>query len=275
MSVKSKLSHYFNRPLRRRFIPVVNFILTLLRRNVLTKIVLNQQNSRYELYEGKKLIHVDVVPGWLLSRAYLKSIVMKVNLRYFALKPGHVVVDVGAGTGTEAIVYADLVGVEGQVFAIESHPETFRSLQTLIVKGGYSNIEAHQVAIGNDNGAVWLQNQHAHQKNALMEEPDIEERAVSVEMRTLDQFVLDNKIKQIDFLKVNIEGAELQMLEGMKQSIHIIRAAAVSCHDFIGNDNQFPIMNEVRNFFISHGFNAMHVPEAHPVANSWLYMMKD
>jgi len=254
---------------------VVNFILTLLRRNVLTKIVLNQQNSRYELYEGKKLIHVDVVPGWLLSRAYLKSIVMKVNLRYFALKPGHVVVDVGAGTGTEAIVYADLVGVEGQVFAIESHPETFRSLQTLIVKGGYSNIEAHQVAIGNDNGAVWLQNQHAHQKNALMEEPDIEERAVSVEMRTLDQFVLDNKIKQIDFLKVNIEGAELQMLEGMKQSIHIIRAAAVSCHDFIENDNQFPIMNEVRNFFISHGFNVMHVPEAHPVANSWLYMMKD
>jgi FkbM family methyltransferase len=275
MSVKSKLSHYFNRPLRRRFIPVVNFILTLLRRNVLTKIVLNQQNSRYELYEGKKLIHVDVVPGWLLSKAYLKSIVMKVNLRYFALKPGHVVVDVGAGTGTEAIVYADLVGVEGQVFAIESHPETFRSLQTLIVKGGYSNIEAHQVAIGNDNGAVWLQNQHAHQKNALMEEPDIEERAVSVEMRTLDQFVLDNKIKQIDFLKVNIEGAELQMLDGMKQSIHIIRAAAVSCHDFIGNDNQFPIMNEVRNFFISHGFKVMHVPEAHPVANSWLYMMKD
>jgi FkbM family methyltransferase len=275
MSVKSKLSHYFNRPLRRRFIPVVNFILTLLRRNVLTKIVLNQQNSRYELYEGKKLIHVDVVPGWLLSRAYLKSIVMKVNLRYFALKPGHVVVDVGAGTGTEAIVYADLVGLEGQVFAIESHPETFKSLQTLIEKGGYSNIEAHQVAIGNDNGAVWLQNQHAHQKNALMEEPDIEERAVNVEMRTLDQFVLDNKIKQIDFLKVNIEGAELQMLDGMKQSIHIIRAAAVSCHDFIGNDNQFPIMNEVRNFFISHGFNVMHVPEAHPVANSWLYMMKD
>jgi len=275
MSVKSKLSHYFNRPLRRGFIPVVNFILTLLRRNVLTKIVLNQQNSRYELYEGKKLIHADVVPGWLLSRAYLKSIVMKVNLRYFALKPGHVVVDVGAGTGTEAIVYADLVGLEGQVFAIESHPETFRSLQTLIEKGGYSNIEAHQVAIGNDNGAVWLQNQHAHQKNALMEEPDIEERAVNVEMRTLDQFVLDNKIKQIDFLKVNIEGAELQMLDGMKQSVHIIRAAAVSCHDFIGNDSQFPIMNEVRNFFISHGFNVMHVPEAHPVANSWLYMMKD
>jgi FkbM family methyltransferase len=241
----------------------------------MTNIVLNQQNSRYELYEGKKLIHVDVVPGWLLSKAYLKSIVMKVNLRYFALKPGHVVVDVGAGTGTEAIVYADLVGVEGQVFAIESHPETYRSLQTLIEKGGYSNIKAHQVAIGNDNGAVWLQNQHAHQKNALMEEPDIEERAVNVEMRTLDQFVLDNKIKQIDFLKVNIEGAELQMLDGMKQSIHIIRAAAVSCHDFIENDNQFPIMNEVRNFFISHGFNVMHVPEAHPVANSWLYMMKD
>lgn len=275
MSVKSKLTHYFNRPLRRRFIPVVNFILTLVRRHVMTNIVLNQENSRYELYEGKNLIHVDVVPGWLLSKAYLKSIVMKVNLRYFALKPGHVVVDVGAGTGTEAIVYADLVGVEGQVFAIESHPETYRSLQTLIEKGGYSNIKAHQVAIGNDNGAVWLQNQHAHQKNALMEEPDIEERAVNVEMRTLDQFVLDNKIKQIDFLKVNIEGAELQMLDGMKQSIHIIRAAAVSCHDFIENDNQFPIMNEVRNFFISHGFNVMHVPEAHPVANSWLYMMKD
>lgn len=275
MSVKSKLSHYFNRPFRRRFIPVLNFILTPLRRKVITKLIRNKHSNRFELYEGKELIHVDVVPGWLLSKAFLKSIVMKVNLRYFDLIPGHVVIDVGAGTGTEAIIYSDLVGARGKVFAIESHPETFKSLQTLIDKGGYSNTEAHQVAIGSENGAVWLQNQHAHQKNALMEEPDVEEKAVNVQMRTLDQFVFDNKIKRIDFLKVNIEGAELQMLGGMTQSIHIIKAAAISCHDFIGNDNAFPIMNEVRNFFMNHGFRVLHIPEAHPVANSWLYMIKD
>lgn len=275
MSVKSKLSHCFNRPFWRRFIPIVNFILTLLRRHVITKIVRNELSSRYELYEDNKLIHVDMVPGWLLSVAYLKSIVMKVNLKYYTLKPGDVVVDVGAGTGTEAIVYSEMVGIHGQVFAIESHPETIRSLQTLIEKGGYANIQAHQVAIGNDNGAVWLQNQHAHQKNALMGEPDNENGAVYVEMKTLDQFVLENKIEQIDFLKVNIEGAELQMLDGMKQSIHIIRGAAISCHDFIDDNNQFPIMNEVRNFFLTHGFKVMHVPEAHPVANSWLYMIKE
>jgi hypothetical protein len=108
-----------------------------------------------------------------------------------------------------------------------------------------------------------------------MEEPDLEEKAVNVQMRTLDQFVFDNKIERIDFLKVNIEGAELQMLGGMTQSIQIIKAAAISCHDFIGNDNAFPIMNEVRNFFMKYGFRVLHIPETHPVANSWLYMIKD
>lgn len=275
MSVKAKLSTYFHRPGMNIFIPVVNFVLTLLRRKVLTKMVKNKLNGRYELYQGGQLIHVDTVPGWLLSDDYLKSIVMKFNLRCFQLSLGDVVVDIGAGTGTEAIIFSKMIGPDGRVHAIECHPETFKSLETLIIKGGYSNIQAHQWAIGNENGTVWFQDEYAHQKNALMDQVSSQDKSISVPMRTLDQFVFENGIDRIDFLKVNIEGAELHMLEGMEQSVSIIKTAAISCHDFIEGDHGYFIMSSVRDFFEKKGFRVIHLPAEHPVVNSWLYMIKE
>jgi FkbM family methyltransferase len=234
----------------------------------------NSLTQRYHLYEGGRLIHVDIIPGWLLSESYLREIVEKVNLKYFDLLEGHVVVDVGAGTGTEAVIYSSMVGTSGQVHAIESHPETFKSLYTLASEGGYSNIHSHQWAVGNKNSTVWIQNDMAHQKNALMQFSDTMNDAISIEMRTLDQFVIDHKIERIDFLKVNIEGAELQMLEGMKDCVHIIQAAAISCHDFIDSESSFPIMEAVRIFFERNGFQVHHCSDDHPALNSWLYMIR-
>jgi hypothetical protein len=102
-----------------------------------------------------------------------------------------------------------------------------------------------------------------------------DQEAFAVPMLTLDEFVRVNGIKKIDFLKVNIEGAEAWMLEGMRNSIHIIQNAAISCHDFLSNDGEIRIMNEVRTFFEKSGFNVAHYPNAHPVMNSWLYMKRD
>lgn len=274
MSYKSKLDQIFNRSVLRGLIPLVNFILTFIRRGVRTQIRKNGLSNRYQLYEGGRLIHVDIIPGWLLSESYLKKAVEKINLKYFNLSEGHVVVDIGAGTGTEAVIYSNIVGTTGQVHAIESHPETFKSLHILATEGGYENIRTHHWAVGNKNSTVWIQKEMVHQKNAFMQFSESKNNTISIEMKTLDQFVIDQNIGRIDFLKVNIEGAELQMLEGMKDCISIIQSAAISCHDFIDGDSVFPIMESVRMFFEKNGFQVIHSSDEHPALNSWLYMIR-
>jgi hypothetical protein len=51
----------------------------------------------------------------------------------------------------------------------------------------------------------------------------------------LDELIEREKIRRVDFLKMNIEGAEAKAPEGMQRSFGIIRALCISCHDFRAN----------------------------------------
>ena len=87
-------------------------------------------------------------------------------------------------------------------------------------KGNYKNVFPCQVAIGGKNGFIYIQNQSNHEKNAVSKEES--DDSFKVSLITVDDFVEKHNIKSIEFLKVNIEGAELDMIEGMANSIHNI-----------------------------------------------------
>jgi FkbM family methyltransferase len=274
MSARAKLNSIFNRPFLRHFIPIVNKVITFWRHFTWTSTKWNPNTNRFELFEKGRLIHVDISPYWACTTKLLRDTVQRINLGSFKINRGDIVVDIGAGTGTEALIFSEDVGVDGKVFAIEAHPETYLSLRELVEKGRYANIIPFQMAIGNKRGEVFIENQSEHEKNAVSFESDHEESLVT-EMMTLDDFVKMNNIQRIDFLKVNIEGAEKYMLEGMKESVQIVKTAAISCHDFLIGDQNLTIMAEVRVFFELNGFKVLHVPSSHPVMNSWLYMVKN
>lgn len=50
----------------------------------------------------------------------------------YAPKDGDVIIDIGAGVGTETLIYSMMTGKNGKVFAIEAHPATSRSLKLMI-----------------------------------------------------------------------------------------------------------------------------------------------
>ena len=273
MGKKDQLNKIFNNSILRPFLPIANKILTRFRRGVWTSLHYNRATNRYELYENGKLINVDKIPAWLSSYSYLKSTLFRINLKTFGIDTDGIILDIGAGTGTEAIVFSEMVGPNGKVFAIEAHPETFFSLKTTMEKGNYKNVFPCQVAIGGKNGFIYIQNQSNHEKNAVSKEES--DDSFKVSLITVDDFVEKHNIKRIEFLKVNIEGAELDMIEGMANSIHIIKKAAISCHDFLSNDKSMPIMNKIRSYFEQNGFTVTHIPNQHPVMNSWLYIEKN
>jgi FkbM family methyltransferase len=56
--------------------------------------------------------------------------------------------------------------------------------------------------------------------------------SLQVLLKSLDELIQDHGVDRIDLLTVNIEGAERDALRGMDRGWHLIRHAAITCHDF-------------------------------------------
>ena len=135
-------------------------------------------------------------------------------------RSGNVVIDVGANDGhyAEAIKSID---PSAEVYAIEPHPVTF---QRLSLRAERLKVKAFQIGLSNQPGTLQLYDHEANGTQLasvyrevlteLHQSRHTTERSVKV--TTLDQFVEEQKITQVDLLKIDTEGHELAVLEGAR-----------------------------------------------------------
>lgn len=176
-------------------------------------------------------------------------------------KAGDVVVELGAGCGTETVTLSPLVAPGGVIIACEAHPWTASLLRRTMAENELKNVQVVQAAITGNPGLVNITDKDAGRNigNTLTAAGS----GIEVPAFTLDDLVAQHDLDRIDFLKVNIESAEGPMLAGMEQSISMIRHAAISCHDFgapIIGDDTWRTREQVRAFFESHGFSIKQRP---------------
>ena len=131
------------------------------------------------------------------------------------IQSGDNLVDVGANVGYFTTLMAGLT--TGDVLAFEPHPDNYRRLLNNINLNRLRNIRAHPVAISSSNGktslAVTPYNQGG---NFVLNKSDRTHQGlklIEVQMRTLDTFCQD---KPIHGIKIDVEGHELEVLQGMK-----------------------------------------------------------
>jgi FkbM family methyltransferase len=148
------------------------------------------------------------------------------------------VVDVGAGMGEALLLFSSLVGPGGRVLAIEAHPLLFGCLQRAIDVNHLTNVEAIHVAVTGEPGPVKITDEDMWYGNTIVASGG--DGAIDVDGRTLDQILNDAGVESVGLLKMNIEGAERLALPGMKESLALCHAVAVSCHDFRVEDPQDP-----------------------------------
>ena len=144
-------------------------------------------------------------------------------------QPGDIVVDVGAGIGSEINLFSRLVGPAGHVYAIEPHPTTFQWLTRRCEASGLTNVTTVQAAIADRSGRVIVSDKAHSEENRLVDS----DSGHPVPAMTLDSFVQEHGIDRVDLLKMNIEGAERLAVRGMDGCIPIIFAMAIECHDFL------------------------------------------
>jgi len=161
-------------------------------------------------------------------RAALKSLVA----------PGSLCVDVGAHHGLITVFVAELVGPEGRVVAFEAHPDNAAVLRDAVNEAGVADrVEIENLAV--TDGATSQVSLHSGRRRASAEwnvvGTDVDGRetpsVLEVDAISLDQFFARGD-SQPDLVKVDVEGAEAQVLAGMRRILRETRpAVALEFHN--------------------------------------------
>lgn len=134
------------------------------------------------------------------------------------IRPGMTVVDVGANIGFHTLQFASWVGPAGHVHAFEPEPANFAVLQRNIAASGFSHVTARQLAIAASSGSAAMYVSHVHRGDHSLLPIERARDAIAVETRSLDALFAD-PASTVDLIKVDVQGAEVMVLDGMRALI--------------------------------------------------------
>jgi len=142
-------------------------------------------------------------------------------LRY--LTHGMTVFDVGANIGELSLLFAHFVGEGGAVHSFEASSGTYARLRRIVHESGFNNIQLVDKGVSASSGyATFYDYGDGHSgwsslANRPLEKYGIDIKPVSLEkiaVVSLDDYCSEHGIDFIDLLKVDVEGAEFQVLQG-------------------------------------------------------------
>lgn len=224
------------------------------------------RHTSYELVKGKEIktaFKTTFKEVSMVTNEALYFIVPDFNYyqHFYKVKEADVVLDAGANCGHLTLFFSKLVGKEGIVYAFE--PDKFnierieknRQLNNDLA----DNIKIEELLLWNENklvdfyeagtvgsSAVWIPDTH---------------KCVQKEAVRIDDWVMKNNIKKLDFIKMDIEGAEIKALDGCIQTIENLKPnfAIASYHIVYGEATYI----KVEEFFkkINYPYQTVRFPK--------------
>jgi FkbM family methyltransferase len=137
------------------------------------------------------------------------------------LRPGDVFVDVGANVGYFTVLASRLVGESGRVVAIEPSPLANTVLRRNVSDNGGENVRVEDVAVWDSSGEVVVFGASQRIVGGTTLDPAWAARwsldtQIAVPAEPLSKLLSDDEVARAAVLKVDVEGSELQVLEGME-----------------------------------------------------------
>jgi len=133
---------------------------------------------------------------------------------YMKPKKGDVVVDVGAHYGFYTLYASRLVGADGMILAFEPHPDNYKGLLTNLRLNYVENVKTFNVALGEFDGQTKLYiRSHSGAHSILFRTKNY----VNVRITKLDTVIEKLDLKKVNLIKIDAEGAELNILKGARK----------------------------------------------------------
>ena len=144
---------------------------------------------------------------------------METRLAAAAVRPGDHVIDLGAFIGYYTLLFSKLVGPTGRVFAFEPTPESFAILQGNVRRNSLDNVELVNAACGSESRAtatLFLNRANRGDNHVFDVDGDGYDTVPVRIVRVDDQIPVG---RAVNFVKMDIQGAEPAALRGMVRTI--------------------------------------------------------
>jgi len=172
---------------------------------------------------------VKLLSPTLRDTAIIECLDEKLHEQYFKVERGDVVIDVGASIGEFTIPAAMKAGDDGFVLAIEPEPRNFAFLWMNVKLNKLRNVKLCRKAVANYKGwtTLYISN-HGVTGHTLV--PKRETKTIRVEVDTLDNIARDYGLDKTDFVKIDVEGFEIEVLKGADSTLNSAKKIVVECH---------------------------------------------
>lgn len=165
-------------------------------------------------------LHLDLTNP--IHRLFALNCFEENNIAYAlsVIKPGDTCLDIGANIGYFSFKMARACGDKGKVYAFEPSPEIFQALSHNIQLNPTLPVEAHPVALSSKCMQVgYVRPPKDNSGNGRVVHHSDHDCPYIVQAITLDAFMQENNISSAKFLKIDIEGSEMEMLRGAQQAL--------------------------------------------------------
>lgn len=214
-------------------------------------------------------------------------------LKLFKKNDKLIVLDIGSCEGEESIRYSRIFPFS-YIYAFEPLPKNQIHIEENIIKYKVQNIKLIPFAVSDEDGESEFNVSSGHPQNfsndldwdfgnksSSLLPPDITnnpswlsfEKKIKVKIITLASFLKENKINEVDFIHMDVQGAELKVLKGSKEHIKTIKAIWLEVADVELYKNQ-PLRVDIETFMKSNGFDLIK-SEFEGKVGDQLYLNKD
>ena len=172
-----------------------------------------------------------------------------------------VFVDVGANTGVYTLKAAKHFSDQGVVLALEPFLDVLNTLERSVDLNGFSNVRLRNLCAGRATSASIFWKNFGEPHNFSSVKNDAHARPLSVLTVALDDLFEWEKLDRLDYLKVDVEGGEAEVLAGATKIVQRYRP-------IIQVEVQFKDVNlELADYAVWHApnsVNRLYVPKEHP-----------
>lgn len=166
------------------------------------------------MHKFKLLLHFPKLYALLASKRKKVNYEKLIYLR--SINKGNVIFDIGANIGNFTKLFSILCGNKGEVHCFEPIPETYHALLRGV--NHLKNVRPQNIAAGHTNSRMPMSYDSSDSEKASLSQTNNTDKC-EVEVIRLDDYISKLDLKRLDFVKCDVEGYELEALEGMKLSL--------------------------------------------------------